>query len=106
MDRLAQQVHETRRARDATRAIFDARLAQVRQDLDARGIGGRIADRLGDEARDLFHDALEVADESKGVIAGTVGALGLWALRKPIIAWILALLEDDAGDEDTEARGA
>ncbi len=103
MDRLAQDLRESMEARDTARAIFDARLAQVRQDLDARGLGGRIADKVGEEAREVFHDALEVADDSKGVIAGTVGALGLWLLRKPIIAWVTTLLEDDPNREDSKA---
>ena len=84
----AWQLAEARTRRNAARAAFDTRLAQVRDDLEARGIGGRIADKLGEDARAGLDEALDVARESKLVIGGTIAALALWFLRNPIIAWI------------------
>lgn len=95
----ASQLEVARLARNAARAAFDARLAKVRGDLEARGVGGRIADKVGEDARQALDQALDVAKESKGVIAGTVAALALWFLRHPIIAWADGLI---AGGEEKE----
>ncbi len=104
MSHPVRQLGEARTARDAARAAFDARLAQVRGDLEARGIGGRVAHKLGDDARDGLDRALEVAGESKTVIAGTLAALALWFLRNPIIDWIEQQFGDDAPENDKDDR--
>ncbi len=90
---------ELRQVRDAAKASFDARMAMVKGDLAARGVGGRIADKLGDDARQLADEALDIASESKGIIAGTLAALTLWLLRNPIIDKIEALLSAHEGME-------
>ncbi|MCB2075993.1 MAG: hypothetical protein H6917_09275 [Novosphingobium sp.] len=107
MGRLANQVRADRAIRDAARGAFETRMSQVRQDLEARGIAGRVADRLGAEARDAMNVAMEVAEQNKGVVAGTVAALALWFLRNPIIAWLEGLLgqeaeTDEQGDSQSE----
>ena len=94
----ARSLAEARAARDAARAAFDAQLTRLRGDPAEHSIGGRIAGRLGEDARGAFHQALDVASESKGVIAGTVAALALWFLRNPIIA----LIEQHLGGETQE----
>lgn len=76
---------DIRSARNAARARFDAGLTQVRADLEARGIGGRIADKAGDEIKQALGDAANVARESKGIIAGATAALTLWFLRGPLL---------------------
>lgn len=68
-------------ARNAAHRNYRLHLAQVQEDLAARGIGGRIADRAGE----ALAEAGEIASENKGVIAGTLAALALWFLRGPII---------------------
>ena len=69
--------------RDA-RALFGTALAQVKTDLAARGIGGRIKDTITGEAAQTADTAIDVARANKGVIAGTIGALALWTLRNPL----------------------
>lgn len=96
---LASKVAEQRAMRDAARGHFDARLEQVRQDLEARGIAGRLADKASEEARDAIDEALAVAAESKGIIAGTIAALAIWFLRNPILARIEAMLDADGKTE-------
>lgn len=76
---------EDRANRRAARAVVEAEVAQVKADLAARGIGGRIADTASQKARGLAGDVAEIARDSKGVIAGTIGALALWFWRKPLI---------------------
>lgn len=95
MTRLAQQLHKDRLARDAARSTFDQRLALVRHDLDARSVGGRVADKLGEDARAIVDEAIDVANAHRGVIAGTVGAIALWLFRDPIFAGIDRLLDRD-----------
>ncbi|MEO6717826.1 MAG: hypothetical protein ABIM50_11345 [Novosphingobium sp.] len=86
------QLAKARAARDWAKAEFDASLAQLRSDLEEQSIGARVKEKLRDDAYDAYHEALEVANESKGIIAGTIAALALWFLRHPIIAWAQHLL--------------
>ena len=98
----AEQLAQDRRNRIAARKVFDTGLAQVRADLEARGIGGRIKDRAGQEAKAVFDEALDIASESKGILAATVAALVLWLARNPL----MALLEDIlAGDGNAGEDG-
>lgn len=97
MNKAELRLEDARDRRDSAKARFDARLGIVRADVEARGVGGRIADKIGEEARDAMEETLAVARESKGIIAGTLAALAIWFLRNPIIAWaeeLLALMPD------------
>lgn len=103
MGKLSAQVFAQRALRNEARAQFDARLAGVKQDLDARGIGGRIADRVADEAVEAVEAAIELADENRGLLAGSIAALAIWLLRNPIISWIDSkLAESDPGESETD----
>ncbi|MCB2078864.1 MAG: hypothetical protein KDE55_14350 [Novosphingobium sp.] len=102
MARHAEQLVQDRAVRNSARRLFDERLALVREDMEARGVGGRIADKLGDEARDAFEEAVEIANDNRAIVAGTIGALALWILRNPIIGWIDGLLGGNAGDEQID----
>lgn len=93
MGRLAQQLGHDRLARDAARSTFDQRLALVKRDLDARGVGGRIADKLGEDAQAVVDEAIDVASAHRGVIAGTIVAVAIWIFRNPLFAGIERLLE-------------
>lgn len=90
-------------ARAAARENLEVKVAQLQDDLAERGIGGRIADRVGTRARDTFDHALEVADENPGIVAGTMAALLLWILRNPLINLFksrFAKDEEIADDDD------
>lgn len=91
---------QARIARDAAKMAFQTRLEQVKTDLAARSVGGRVADRLGEEAVDALDYAADVAKDSKGIIAGTLAAIVLWLFRNPIIAWAERLFTDDTGEEE------
>jgi hypothetical protein len=101
MSKAEQQLTQARAARDEARAAFDTQLAQLRGDPEEQTIGGRIAQRITDDATTVLHQALDVASESKGIIAGTVAALALWFLRHPIIAWAEQMLGEQAKESDS-----
>ena len=92
--RLAQD----RATREAALAVFNADLTQVKNDLEARGIGGRIADQAGHEVRAGFNEAVAIAEDSKGIVAATIAALVLWFLRNPLIDGVCSLLGDQPDD--------
>lgn len=92
MGSLARELENCRSARDDAREVFDTRLAQVREDLEERGIGGRVADRIGEDARIIFEEAIDVADSHRGIVAGTIVAVAIWIFRNPIIRLVEELL--------------
>jgi hypothetical protein len=93
---LENRIREDRSLRNSARGVFDAGIGTVKADLAARGIGGRIADHATGQVRDVTDEALAVARESKGIIAGTIAALGLWLARKPLLAAAQKLFGDQA----------
>jgi len=101
MARLAKRLESDRAVRNSVRGRFDERLQQVRDDLDARGVGGRIADRISQDARDIFEEGLDVVDQNRGVVAGTIAALAIWFLRNPILASIEKLLRYSGEDKES-----
>ena len=77
----------------------------MRQDLDARSVGGRITDAVVSEATDMALEGADVARAHKGAVAGTLVALVAWIFRNPIIALIGKLLGrdgDDGKDRDND----
>ncbi len=103
MGKLSDKVYENRAARDAVRTLFDERLARVKGDLETRSVGGRVADKISEQARGAYEEARAVAGENKGVVAGTFAALALWFLRNPIIAALDHVLSDaNIDDEESE----
>lgn len=93
MGNLARELENSRATRDRAREAFDTRLAQVREDLDERGVGGRIANRIGEDARIVFEEAIDVADTHRGAVAGTILALAVWTFRNPLLRFAEDLLK-------------
>lgn len=87
-ERLAQH----RNLRGTARGLFDTRLAQVKADLAARSVGGRIKAKAKDEAFKAFDTGIDVAKESKGVIAATTGAILVWVFRAPLLRAVRELI--------------
>ena len=92
MSSAAAEVLATRAVRDAARGAFDSRLAALKGDLADRGIGTRIADDVAAKASQGLAQAIEIADSNRGVIAGTIAALALWLLRRPLTGLVLGWL--------------
>lgn len=102
-DRLIQD----RSLRRSARALFDTRLAQVKVDLAARSIGGRVKAKAKGEAFKALDTGLDVAKESKGIIAATAGILLVWVLRASLLKlgkdlFAPAPVQDDLGNEAAE----
>jgi len=89
---LDAQVLADKALRDTTKQALNSNLAQVKLDLQARGIGGRIADEVVERSKLVFDEATEIAQEHPEVIGGTIAALALWVLRNPILGWLDELL--------------
>ena len=89
------RLREDRANRQAARALFDTNLGQVQADLKARGIGGRVADKAKEEVSEAVAQGLEIASESKGVIAATLAALALWFFRAPLLRAMTGLFDRD-----------
>lgn len=92
---MARLLEQAKATRNAAHDAFQSQLAQVREDLAARGVGGRIADWTGEAAA----DAVDLASEHKGLVAGTFAALAAWFLRRPIIGLVSQLWSDDDDNE-------
>ena len=97
--KISHQLAEDRALRDAALALFKADLRFIRNDLGHRGIGARVADRLGDGARELADDALDYASDNKGVVATAIAAVVLWFARAPILDALGDLFDEDDEDE-------
>jgi hypothetical protein len=93
------RLREDRKLRDAALALVKADVDHVRADLKSRGVGARLADRIGEGASDVLDEAVEVADTHKGVLATLLAAVVLWFARNPILA---LFTDGDDGEEDAE----
>jgi hypothetical protein len=102
--KLAHQLAEDRALRDAALALFKADLRYLRNDLEQRGIGERVADRLGDSAKEFVDDAVDYAGNHKSVVTAAIAAVVLWFARRPILHALGELFdsEDDEADEPDE----
>ncbi len=98
---MAGKLEQAKATRNAARDAFQSQLSQVQDDLTARGIGGRIADRAGE----VVAEAAEVAGEHKGIVAGTIAALAAWFLRGPILE-LLSRLRADREDQERNCEDA
>lgn len=93
-DRLA---HD-RALRDAARKLFLARIEALRADLRERGLGRRAAAAIATETREAIDEAIDIAFDSKGVVAATIAALMLWLFRNPIVSMVQSLFDTDDKD--------
>ena len=100
---LERQLREDRALRNAARALFDADIAHLKASLSGKSISSRIVDRIGEGASEVLDEAMEVADNHKGVIATLIAAIVLWFARHPIID---LLTEDDDVGSEPDDRGA
>ena len=91
---------EDRYLRDSARALVEADIQHLKNDLQRKGIGERMLDRVKEGATDVYEEAVDVADNNRGVLAALVAAIFVWFARNPILS--LFGLEDDEQDEPEE----
>jgi hypothetical protein len=99
-EELERRLREDRALRNAAWALFEADIAHLRASLAGKSISSRIVDRIGEGASDVLDEAMEVADNNKGVIATLIAAIVLWFARNPLIDLFTA--EDGAEAEPNE----
>jgi hypothetical protein len=97
---LGQKLAIDRASRDAAKDALASRLDQVREDLETRSIGGRIADKVTSNAAEAAGEAVDVVRANKSVVAGTVLAIIVWIFRHPLLALF------HRTDEETDEEGA
>lgn len=102
MNELEHRLAEDKAVRDAALALFRADLAFIRTDLGQKGVGARIAERLGDGTRELIDDAVDYAEENRGTVAAAVAAVVLWFARGPIMDAVGRLFGADEAEEPAE----
>lgn len=102
MNATEARLKEDQALRNAALAVFQTDLRFIREDLAARGVGGRIADRLGDATMDVLDDAVDYAEANKGQVGAAVAAAVLWFARKPLLGGLAGLLgiENDEPEHD------
>lgn len=99
-------VIEARRLRGTARNVFETQRELVRADLNAAGVGKRIATRLVDDGKIIAEEAADAANTHRTVV--TLGALGLtgWFLRGPILAFVDNLLGHGEAEQEDDYESA
>lgn len=106
MNKAERRLADDRGLRGKARGLFDTRLAQVKADLSARSVPARIKAKATDEAANAIEHGLDVAKQSKGVIAITAGALALWFFRAPLLGlFAKGKVQDEPVSGDAEPAG-
>lgn len=90
---------EDRAMRDAALALVKADIAHLRTDLTTKGLGARFLDRVAEGANDVLDEAVDVAENNRGVLVTLLAALALWMARNPLLALFGG---DDGEDEESE----
>ena len=103
MSPLEARLAEDRQLRNAALEVFSADLRFIRQDLRARSVGKRIADRIGDSAMDIVDEAVDYAEANRGSVAAALAAIVLWFARAPLLNGLSRIFGLD--DEDAEQEG-
>lgn len=104
MSEAEQRLAADRANRSAARDLFDQRLARVKQDLAARSVPARAGARAREEVFQILDNGIDVARDSKGIIAATAGAVTLWLLRRPLLGWAQEHFGQAAVDDDDGAH--
>jgi hypothetical protein len=106
MTSLQERLIEDRRLRDAALEVFSTDLRFIREDLRARGVGGRISDRIGDSAMDMVHEAFDYAEANSGRVAAAMAALVLWLARNPLLNGLARMFGFEPADEEQDDDGS
>lgn len=100
MSGVQKRMTEDRKLRDAALQVFRTDLRFIREDLRARGVGERIAERVGDSAMELVDEAFDYAEANVGRVAAAVAAVVLWFARAPLLNALARIFGFDADSEE------
>jgi hypothetical protein len=106
MSDLEHRLAEDRVVRDAALDLFKADIALIRADLNERGVGARISDRIGESTLEMVDEAADYAEANRGKVAAGIAAVILWFMRGPIIDALARLFDDEDGDNEEPGRRA
>jgi hypothetical protein len=103
---LHTRLTEDRKLRDAALDVFITDLRFIREDLHARGVGERIADRIGSSALEVIDEAVDYAEANTGRIAAALAAVVLWFARTPLLNGLARIFgfDDDEEQDDGDSR--
>lgn len=86
MSPAEEKLAQLRAARDAARAEFLSRSTRIRALAEPGELGRRLTNDIQVQGRKALSQAMEIAADERGVLAGTLTALMLWLARKQIFA--------------------
>lgn len=104
MTEVERRVIADRANRNAAQRVFSTRLERIKADVEARGIGSRVAGTVAEEVSGAVDAGLDAARERKGIVAGVAGALLLWIFRHPLIAAAASTLGHFTGHTDDDIK--
>jgi len=81
-----------RAKRDAARADLLRRIEAAKALQNPKVLGQRIKADIELHSRNALVQAMEIAGDNRGVLAGTLTALGLWLARRQVLAKASPLL--------------
>jgi hypothetical protein len=98
MKDLELQLAQDRALRDAAKAVIQADIAFLKEDLAPSALTSRMADG----ATEVFDRAKDVAEDNKGILGTLVAAVILWFARNPILDLLAGDRDDEQHDEAPE----
>ncbi|TRD09916.1 hypothetical protein FGU71_12995 [Erythrobacter insulae] len=105
MSKLDRQFYEDRALRDAAREVIEADISHAKLSLSGKSIAGRVTERIGDGAKDVFEVAKTHGEDHRGIIAALIGAIILWFARGPILE-ALGLSDEEPGEDRMDPDGS
>jgi hypothetical protein len=91
VSRETDQLAALRARRDAARQTLASKLSAAKSLSDPKVLGKRVRADLEIHGRNAMAQAMEIAADNRGVLAGTLTALMLWAARKQVLQGVVAL---------------
>lgn len=86
MSAADEKLAQLRAARDAARADLLGRTTRIRNLSKPGELRRRLTNDVKVQGRKALSQAMEIASDERGILAGTLTALALWLARKQILA--------------------
>ena len=81
---LDQQLERDRALRNAAWGVVSEDVNWLQADLEHRGVGGRVVDKVGEKAKDLAGQSLDTAKRNKLAVGTLAAGVVIWLARKPL----------------------